>query len=345
MSKNTILIYFYSDNFDSFLNLYTSIKDLGMLDSQNIYSILVYGDTNKVLDKSILDRFNKKIYLKCKSDLYGYFKGLESINIESFDYFILMNSSCIGPILPSYFSKKNWEIVFTKELEEVGLISPIVELPPLDDKYAEKLKLRIDLNNLKDLKTIPFAHSYFLVFNRMSIINILENQALPIKDVNRKEAVGLYERYITAILLNNDFKVKSFLYKYNEISFDKSSINNLIKEVLNSNLSENIFIDPEIPYEGNFGSDLHPYEVVFFKNIRFPHSHRGEKQSGISESNLDFLDNIIGLKRNRFLLGFDLPNNNPNLKSKINWKINLRMVSQETIIKLKEFFKKIFKKN
>ena len=76
-----------------------------MLDSHNIYSILVYGDTNNVLDKSILDRFNKKIYLKCQSDLYGYFKGLESINIESFDYFILMNSSCIGPILPSYFRK------------------------------------------------------------------------------------------------------------------------------------------------------------------------------------------------------------------------------------------------
>ena len=345
MTKNTLLIYFYADYFDSFLNLYTSVNDLGMLDSQNIYSILIYGDTNKVLDKSILDRFNKKIYLKCRSDLYGYFKGLESINIESFDYFILMNSSCIGPILPSYFSKKNWEIVFTKELKKFGLISPIVELPPLDDNYANDLKLRIDLKNLKDLKTIPFAHSYFLVFNKMSIINILENQALPIKDVNRNEAVGLYERFITAILFNNDFKVKSFLYKYKEISFNKSSFNNLIKEFLNNNLSENIFIDPEIPYKGNFGSDLHPYEVIFFKNIRFPHSHRGEKQSGISESNIDFLDNIIGLKRNRFLLGFDLPNNNPNLKSKINWKINLRMVSQETIIKLKKFLKKIFKKN
>ncbi|MDC3045162.1 hypothetical protein OA098_03695 [Prochlorococcus sp. AH-736-B04] len=340
MSKNTILIYFYSDYFDSFLNLYTSINDLGMLDSQNIYSILVYGDTNKVLDKSILDRFNKKIQLKCRSDLYGYFKGLESIDIESFDYFILMNSSCIGPILPSHFSKKNWEIVFTKELKKFGLISPIVELPPLNDNYVKELKLRIDLNNLKDLKTIPFAHSYFLVFNRMSIINILENQALPIKDVNRKEAVGLYERFITAILLNNDFRVKSFLYKYKEISFDKSSINNLIKKFLTNNLSENIFVDPEIPHQGNFGSDLHPYEVVFFKNIRFPHSHRGEKQSGISESNMDFLDNIIGLKRNKFLLGFHLPNKNLNLKS----KINLRLVCQETIIKFKKIFKKIFKK-
>ena len=342
MTKNTVLIYFYSDYLDSFLNLYTSINDLGMLDSHNVFSILVYSDTNNVLDKSILDRFNKKIYLKCRSDLYGYFKGLESINIESFDYFILMNSSCIGPILPSYFSKKNWEIVFTKELKEFGLISPIVELPPLDDNYVKELKLRIDLNNLKDLKTIPFAHSYFLVFNKMSIIKILENQALPIKDVNRNEAVGLYERFITAILLNNDFKVKSFLYKFKEISFDKSSINNLIKEVLNSNLSENIFIDPEIPYKGNFESDLHPYEVVFFKNIRFPHSHRGEKQSGISESNMDFLDNIIGLKRNKFLLGFDLPNKSLNVKPKINWKINSRVVFQENIIKLKKLLKKIF---
>ena len=192
------------------------------------------------------------------------------------------------------------------------------------------------------MKTIPFAHSYFLAFNKMSIINILKNKALPIKDVNRNEAVGLYERFITAILLNNDFKVKSLLYKYNEISFDKSSINNLIKEVLNSNLSENIFIDPEIPYEGNFGSDLHPYEVVFFKNLRFPHSHRGKKQSGISESNIDFLDNIIGLKSNKFLLGFDLPNKSLNVKPKINWKVYIKVLSQETITKLKKLLKKFF---
>ena len=81
-------------------------------------------------------------------------------------------------ILFSHFSKKNWEIVFTKELKEFGLISPIIELPPLDDNYVKKLKLRIDLNNLKKLETIPFAHSYFLVFNKMSIINILENLIL-----------------------------------------------------------------------------------------------------------------------------------------------------------------------
>ena len=165
MTKNTLLIYFYSD-YLIVSNLYTSINDLGMLESHNIYSILVYGDTNNVLDKSILDRFNK-IYLKCRSDLYGYFKGLESINIESFDYFILMNSSCIGPILPSYFSK-NWEIIFTKELKEFGLIS-IVEIPPLDDIYSKELKARIDLNNLKDLETIPFAHSYFLAFNKIQL--------------------------------------------------------------------------------------------------------------------------------------------------------------------------------
>ena len=47
---------------------------------------------------------------------------INSINIESFDYFILMNSSCIGPILPSYFSKKNLEIIFTNELKELGRI-------------------------------------------------------------------------------------------------------------------------------------------------------------------------------------------------------------------------------
>jgi len=36
-----------------------------------------------------------------------------------------------------------------------------------------------------------------------------------------------------------------------------------------------------------------------------------------------------------------LPNKSLNVKPKINWKINLRVVFQETIIKLKKILKKI----
>ena len=65
------------------------------------------------------------------------------------------------------------------------------------------------------------------------------------------------------------------------------------------------------------------------------------KTNIIDISHPNFFDNIIGLKRNKFLLRFDLPKKSLNVKPKINWKINLRVVFQENIIKLKKLLKKI----
>ena len=336
MKKNTVLIYFYSDYIESFLNLYTSIKDLGMLDAKNIYSVLIHGNLDNFSDKSLINKFNKTVYLNCSSDLYGYFKGIKSINIEEFDYFILMNSSCIGPILPNYYPKKKWDLIFTRDLKKFGLISPVVELPPLDDKYVKNLKFKKQLNNLKVLMTIPFAHSYFLAFNKKAIITLISNNAFPMKDVNKNDAVGFYERLITAIILNNNFKIKSNLYRFKEFSFDIQSVKNFLKKILKSNKFDNIFIDPEIPNIGNFGSDLHPYEVVFFKNIRFPHTHRGVKQAGISENNINFLGNIIGLYRNSISLNIS-PQNNKSYKDKFFQK-------ERFMNKLFKIKTKIFKK-
>ena len=90
--------------------------------------------------------------------------------------------------------------------------------------------------------------------------------------------------------------------------------------------------------------------MVFFKNIRFPHSHRGEKQSGISESNMDFLDNIVGLKRNKFLLGFDLPKNNSNLKimsrgDVINFMQTYQRITQNMLKQMPKYASVILKLN
>ena len=43
-----------------------------------------------------------------------------------------MNSSCLGPILPTY-SLKNWDEIFKYQLNDAHLIAPILEFPPLND--------------------------------------------------------------------------------------------------------------------------------------------------------------------------------------------------------------------
>ena len=72
-----------------------------------------------------------------------------------------MNSSCIGPILPSFNKNISWESIFTNNLVNYGMISPIIEFPPYEDKSVLDIKLSSKLSNLLNLKTIPFAHSYF----------------------------------------------------------------------------------------------------------------------------------------------------------------------------------------
>ena len=298
MKKNTLLVYFLSDYFDSFLNLYTSVENLGLLDSENIYSILVYQSIESLDLGNLLDKFDQKIKENCYSDLFAYFKALKFINIKDFKYFIFMNSSCIGPILPSYNKKINWESIFTKNLVDYGMISPIIEFPPYEDKSVLDIKLSSKLPNLFNLKTIPFAHSYFLSLNKKALFCLLDNNSFPIKDINRELAVGSFERKITAVLLNGGFKIKSLLNKHNSLEIKREKINFFLE----NGFFNSCFTDPEIPIFGYFGSDLHPYEVVFFKNIRHPNSHRGEKNAGISETNFKFLEKIIGLQENRVWL-------------------------------------------
>ena len=59
MKKDTILVYFYSDYRESFLNLYTSINDLNLLEPKVIYSILVFNSIKHFSDKSIFKKFDK----------------------------------------------------------------------------------------------------------------------------------------------------------------------------------------------------------------------------------------------------------------------------------------------
>ena len=329
-NKDTILIYFFSDFKESFINLHTSISKLNLLESKNIYSILIYKSKENILNNSIFKKFDYCKQVNCESDLNGYFEGIKSINIEKFKYFFFINSSCLGPILPSYFKQDNWDEIFKSELSNADFISPIIEFPPFSDKYVKKIKDLYHLQNLKDFKTIPFAHSYFLFMNKKAIKTLLENNGFPNYDVEKEDAIGFYERYITAILISKNLKVKSLLKKFESIPLSKDSIPRIMNKFSDKKSFE-IFKDPEIPNSGYFGSDLHPYEVIFFKNLRFPHSHRGKEFANISATNKNFLDFIISLKeiRNKFNITDDVKINKTN-------KLNI-------IIYFKSFLKKIRK--
>lgn len=342
LDKDTLLIYFFSDYKESFLNLYFSVNELKLLEPQNIYSILVIQSEKFMLDKRIIKKFNHNLKVNCKSDLYGYLKGINNINLDNFDYFIFLNSSCIGPVLPSYLKSENWDYFFKSQIGDANLISPIIEFPPIDDKYVKNLKSIPKLSNLKKLETIPFAHSYFLYMRKEAIKCILNNKGFPDNDIDKEKAVGYFERYITALLISQNFKIKSLLRKYQSKYISLEVIPNLIKIFnLKNNQNQNL-TDPEIPDIGYFGTDLHPYEVIFFKNLRFEHSHRGAGFSNISLKNSNFLNNIIGLNeaRDSFNLTDDVRIDQSKHSNKKNSKNSIYLQVKNKIIKLFKYFKK-----
>lgn len=316
MTKKTILVYYYADYIDSYLNLYTSVINLKLLDSSNLYSIIVYKSIKKIKDKSIIDKFDSHINVEGDSDLHGYYLAIKSIDLEKYDSYIFMNSSCIGPILPTYFNLDSWETIFTNKLKSYDLIAPIIEFPPIGDKYVSNLKLNFDLKNLTSLKNIPFAHSYFLALNRNAIFALLESNALPKSEVDKDKAVGIYERLITAVILNNGLKIFCLLRKYSSLDIEKKTISKIIEINDEDHTYDKNISDPEIPLFGYFGSDLSPYEVVFFKNIRMPHTHRNNSHSYISKTNNDFLNKIIGISKNKRLLKLNEDENLINKRNK-----------------------------
>ena len=309
MTKKTVLVYYYSDYIDSFLNLYTSVKNLNLLDSSNLYSIFVSKSLKEIKDKSIIDRFDSHINVEGVSDLHGYYLAIKSIDLEKYDSYIFMNSSCIGPILPTYFSLDSWITIFTDKLKSYDLIAPIIEFPPIGDKYVSNLKLNFDLKNLTSLKNIPFAHSYFLALNKNAIFALLESNALPKSEIDKDKAVGIYERLITAVILNKGLKIFCLLRKYSSLIIEKNAISKIIENNAGDEFYNNGISDPEIPLFGYFGSDLSPYEVIFFKNIRMPNTHRNKSNSYISKTNNDFLNEIIGISKNKRFLNLNEEDN------------------------------------
>ena len=144
------------------------------------------------------------------------------------------------------------------------MIGPIIEFPKDNNGYT-LLKKNEQLN-------IPFIHTYMFALNAggfelfKEVIQPLTNDKTDNIDMERK---------ITSFLLINNKKIYSFLMRFKNIDINNPS-----------NWDASLWSNAESCYEipkNYFGIDVHPLEVIFVKNIRNPHEHRGIEISGISD--------------------------------------------------------------
>ena len=196
-----LLIYDYKDFPDSYENLCTSLN-AGLLQDTRLESLCAYKSLAHFKDKNLLQRFNHRVKTDAISDLYSLYLIAKSIDISRFNAIIFLNSSCIGPILPAYFSAEKWSTIFSNKIANGDqLVAPIIEFPS-KGVVEQKLIDHYQLSNLHKLESIPFLHTYCFCIAPESLQLLVDSGALPRSEPKREDAVCLHERAVTAILLS-----------------------------------------------------------------------------------------------------------------------------------------------
>lgn len=269
----SIVFYCYKEDESTKKNLQFFL-DNGTFDSNNIKFVIIVNDniiTLKIPEYCC-------IILKDNSyDMEAYKYAIEKTeNLESFDTFYFLNSSCIGPFVPEY-CKKNWIEIFNDMfIRDICLVGPIIEIP---GRFAPIIEI-------PDRFVPPFIHTYMFGVNKIGLEILLTNDDVFVKDVN-KEHLLVCERLITSKILDKGKNVKSLLRKFRHINW-------LQKEIWNREIWQKSDLPscPEIPFNYD-GIDIHPFEIIFVKNIRDTHSNRIKSHSGISTSLSNILNNYI----------------------------------------------------
>ena len=278
----TLILYSYRDYPDSAINFnYFIDKTLPLL-SNEIDLLVAYNTTTLIEIQSSSERV-KYFQTPYAFDINDFSFLLSKVDIQQYDIFIFLNSSCIGPILPTYV-EKNWvQIISNNITTTVKITAPVVEVPP-DDLGTKCLTEHLYIDK-KDTN-IPFVHTYFFATDLIGLNILIKSKAISNIPIDKDDAILHFERKISSSILNEGYNIKSLMKVHEGISW-------LDKQNWNSKLwSLSTISCPEVP-RNYFGADLSPYELIFFKNIRHPHKHRGADQVGIAEHNKIYLQNII----------------------------------------------------
>ncbi len=282
-ARKIFVSYVYHDYPDSAKNLDFFIKNFNCANSE----VVIGANTFEFYNKKLIPKKFLINYRKYKSDIEYHFELLRDFNPFDYSFIILLNSSCVGPICPSY-AVDYWIKAITNYMAQpnAGIVAPVVEVPPDENGLAV-----FDRNEMADQSckklNVPFAHSYCLFLSPAAVDALKKACVCDARDINKDSAVTYYERIVSSTVLKAGLSLRSLMYKHRDICFENKS------EWDYSKHSATNITCPEV--ENNYyGTNLLPYEVIFYKNIRHSSLHRGESLSGIPRFINDYIEKIFG---------------------------------------------------
>lgn len=164
---------------------------------------------------------------------------------ENYDYFILLNSTCMGPYLPIY-EKRNWTDLFISLLnDDIKLVGPTINF------FYGKVHVQ----------------SYFMCTDKIGIkIGLDKGIFTPNNHMSKDQIVKYCEIRYSEEIIKAGYNVKCLLKGYEGINFKKGyGANDVLLPF--GTMHNKHHCDP-CNNDAYFGITFHPYEVIFFKSNR-----------------------------------------------------------------------------
>ena len=272
VASKTLVLYCYYETDETKKNLEFFVKN-GVFQSDKYTYVFIIN--NNVCTVTIPDYSNiqKKVRAENESDLQSYSWCISDLKKTDANYFssytniYFINSSCIGPFMPT-ICDKNWIDHLNTVSTGYDLVGPIIEFPNDTKGYTAI--------GIEDTHNIPFIHTYMFGTSSKGFENVSKTLA-DIAGKSKDEIVNNTERKITSSILMSKLKIKTLLLRFKNV--DVNDPVNWYATKWNTDVNLSCYEKPE----NYFGIDVNPLEVIFVKNIRNTNETRNKNDSGISE--------------------------------------------------------------
>ena len=273
----SILFYVYKEDPEDAENLRFFLEKGGYHDDPRHMYVLIINDH---LCSVPLPTTTTNFLVFRKKNSFDLSSWKEVVQLLGIDFVLqwklifFMNSSCRGPFLPVGIDRHQWRELFQRLFvsdSSVRIVGPVIEIPSHPIPWPESSEVDKKL-------TVPFLHTYMFCVDRQGMRTLLDKIFPLLTPESSKEDMIKIERWVTGVFLLSTSSptdtVKSLLLRHANTDWRNRS--QWIPLVTG-------FTCPEVP--GNYsGMDLHPLEVIFFKNIRRQHQFRSAHQAGLSPS-------------------------------------------------------------
>lgn len=218
----------------------------GMVEHPDVDYVTVWNHVDRLLGGAPDVKQVKKGHLhidRCNTsrDWGAYSEAIRQIDISTYKYFVLLNSTMRGPFFPSWYKKDttHWTQLFTERLNtEIALVG----------------------SSINYQMSIPHVQSMLMVFDHRALNLLRKNDIIMStnRQVPKNKLIWEHELNSSKVVLDAGFNLDCMLTAYQGIDWREKPPQGYPNIPVGCLWGKNRY----------FGTDIHPYEAIFMKTNR-----------------------------------------------------------------------------